>query len=39
MRAGTDQASVTATFEFDRMPDAIRAALTEAEIDIEPARR
>jgi len=36
VRAGTDQASVTATFEFDRLPDAVRAALVEAEIDIEP---
>ncbi|WP_353227078.1 DNA repair protein RecN [Novosphingobium sp.] len=36
VRAGTDQASVTATFEFDRLPDTIRAALVEAEIDIEP---
>jgi DNA repair protein RecN (Recombination protein N) len=36
VRAGTDQASVTATFEFDRLPDAIRAALAEAEIEIEP---
>ncbi|MFY8048357.1 MAG: DNA repair protein RecN [Erythrobacter sp.] len=30
------QASVTATFEFDRMPAAIRAALNEAEIEVEP---
>lgn len=36
VRAGTDQASVTATFEFDRLPDAIRAALAEADIAIEP---
>jgi DNA repair protein RecN (Recombination protein N) len=41
VRAGSDQANVTATFEFaqlpDRsMPDAVRAALHEAEIDIEP---
>eukprot|EP01037_Dinobryon_pediforme_P004465 gene4465-4511_t len=36
VRAGTEQASVTATFEFDSLPDAIRAALAEAEIDIEP---
>jgi DNA repair protein RecN (Recombination protein N) len=36
VRAGTDQASVTATFEFDHLPDAIRAALTEAGIDVEP---
>jgi len=36
VRAGTDQASVTATFEFDHMPDAVRTVLGEAEIDIEP---
>jgi DNA repair protein RecN (Recombination protein N) len=36
VRAGTDQASVTATFEFDQLPAAVRAALTEAEIEIEP---
>jgi DNA repair protein RecN (Recombination protein N) len=35
VRAGSDQASVTATFEFDRMPDAVRAALHEAEIEVE----
>ena len=36
VRAGTDQASVTATFEFDRMPDAVRGILGDAEIDLEP---
>ncbi|WP_420383059.1 DNA repair protein RecN [Novosphingobium sp.] len=36
VRAGTDLASVTATFEFATLPDAIRTALTEAEIEIEP---
>jgi DNA repair protein RecN (Recombination protein N) len=36
VRAGTDQASVTATFEFDHLPDAVRSLLGEAEIDIEP---
>ena len=36
VRAGTDLASVTATFEFDRLPDPIRAALSEAEVDVEP---
>ncbi len=36
VRSGEDQASVTATFEFDRMPAAIRAALNEAEIEVEP---
>ena len=33
VRAGEDQASVTATFEFDKLPPAIRSALTDAEID------
>ena len=36
VRAGEDQASVTATFEFDRLPDPIRHALAEAEVEIEP---
>ncbi|NLR72346.1 DNA repair protein RecN [Novosphingobium sp. ERN07] len=36
VRAGEDQASVVATFEFDRLPDAIRYALAEAEVDVEP---
>jgi DNA repair protein RecN (Recombination protein N) len=36
VRAGTDQASVTATFEFVSLPDAVRSVLTEAEIEIEP---
>lgn len=36
VRAGEDQASVTATFEFDRLPPAIRSALAEAEVDVEP---
>ena len=36
VRAGTDQASVTATFEFDALPPPIRAILHEAELDIEP---
>ena len=35
VRAGEDQASVTATFEFDRLPPAIRNALAEAEVEIE----
>ncbi len=35
VRAGTDQASVTATFEFSRLPDAIREVLADAEIDVE----
>ncbi|WP_068076324.1 DNA repair protein RecN [Novosphingobium lentum] len=36
VRAGEDQASVTASFEFDRLPPAIRAILAEAEVDVEP---
>jgi DNA repair protein RecN (Recombination protein N) len=36
VRAGTDQASVTATFEFDALPQPIRAILHEAELDVEP---
>jgi DNA repair protein RecN (Recombination protein N) len=36
VRAGEDQASVTATFEFDRLPDPIRHALAEADVEIEP---
>ncbi|AKH41319.1 DNA repair protein RecN (Recombination protein N) [Altererythrobacter atlanticus] len=36
VRAGEDQASVAATFEFDRLPASIREALNEAELDIEP---
>jgi DNA repair protein RecN (Recombination protein N) len=36
VRAGTDQASVTATFEFDRLPDALREAFAEAEIALDP---
>ncbi len=36
VRAGEDQGSVTASFEFDRLPQAIRAVLAEAEVDVEP---
>ena len=36
VRAGEEQASVTATFEFAVLPEAIRAALAEAEVEIEP---
>jgi DNA repair protein RecN (Recombination protein N) len=36
VRAGEDKASVTATFEFARLPSAIAAALDEAEIELEP---
>ncbi len=36
VRSGEDQASVVASFEFDRLPAPIRALLAEAEVDIEP---
>ena len=36
VRSGEEQASVTASFEFDRLPPAIRALLSEAELDVEP---
>ena len=36
VRSGEDQASVTASFEFDKLPPAIRSVLSEAEIDVEP---
>ena len=36
VRAGEDQASVVASFEFDRLPAPIRGILTEAELDVEP---
>lgn len=36
VRAGEEQASVTATFEFPRLPDIIRLALAEAEVELEP---
>ncbi|MEI6641608.1 MAG: DNA repair protein RecN [Novosphingobium sp.] len=36
IRAGTDEASVTATFEFARMPDSLATALAEAELAVEP---
>ncbi|MFZ5743332.1 MAG: DNA repair protein RecN [Pseudomonadota bacterium] len=36
VRAGEDQASVTASFEFTRLPDVVKAALAEAEVDVEP---
>ena len=35
LRAGADDASVTATFEFDTMPQALREALGEAGIEVE----
>ncbi len=36
VRAGEEQASVTATFDFAELPDALRNALAEAEVEIEP---
>jgi DNA repair protein RecN (Recombination protein N) len=36
VRAGEDQASVTATFEFAAMPGAIATLLDDAEVEIEP---
>ncbi|KRA83155.1 DNA repair protein RecN [Altererythrobacter sp. Root672] len=36
VRSGEDQASVTATFEFAELPDAIRLTLAEAEVELEP---
>ncbi|AKQ41979.2 DNA repair protein RecN [Aurantiacibacter atlanticus] len=36
VRAGEDQASVTATFEFAAMPDVILQALDDAEVELEP---
>ena len=36
VRGGEDLASVTATFEFARLPDPIRTALSDAEVDVEP---
>ncbi len=36
VRAGEDQASVTASFEFDRLPDPIREILAEAAFEVEP---
>jgi DNA repair protein RecN (Recombination protein N) len=36
VRAGADQASVTAAFEFAALPDPVRDALGEAEVEIEP---
>ena len=35
VRAGEDQASVTATFEFDRLPATVASALNEAEVKLE----
>jgi DNA repair protein RecN (Recombination protein N) len=36
VRAGEDKASAAASFEFARLPSAIAAALSEAEIELEP---
>lgn len=36
VRAGEDKASVTATFEFPRLPADITALLNDAEVEIEP---
>jgi DNA repair protein RecN (Recombination protein N) len=36
IRAGTEEASVTATFEFAKLPEVLAAALAEAEIAVEP---
>ncbi len=36
LRAGASEASVTALFEFDRFPAAIRSVLAAAELDFEP---
>lgn len=36
IRGGADQASVTATFEFARLPAELQLALVEADIEVEP---
>lgn len=36
VRAGASEASVTASFEFDKLPAPIRAILTESGLDVEP---
>ncbi|WP_209347816.1 DNA repair protein RecN [Pontixanthobacter sp. CEM42] len=36
IRAGEEQASATATFEFATLPDALREVLDDAEVEIEP---
>lgn len=36
VRGGAERASVTATFEFARLPHSVREALGEAEVEIEP---
>ncbi|MCT2400706.1 DNA repair protein RecN [Novosphingobium mangrovi (ex Huang et al. 2023)] len=36
VRAGEDGASVTASFDFSALPDAVRGAIDDAELEIEP---
>jgi DNA repair protein RecN (Recombination protein N) len=36
VRAGEEQASATATFEFSELPRTVREALAEAEVEVEP---
>ena len=36
VRAGEDKASVSASFEFEVLPEGIRAALAEAEVELDP---
>ena len=36
VRAGEEKASVTASFEFARLPEPVRAVLDDAEVEIEP---
>ncbi|WP_340587935.1 DNA repair protein RecN [Erythrobacter alti] len=36
VRSGEDQASATATFEFQKLPSAISDALADAEVEVEP---
>ena len=36
IRSGCDQASVTASFEFDKLPMPVRGVLGEAEVEVEP---
>ncbi|MBA4355164.1 MAG: DNA repair protein RecN, partial [Novosphingobium sp.] len=36
VRSGEDQASVTATFEFSRLPEPIQSSLADAAVDVEP---
>jgi len=39
VRAGEEQASVTATFEFAALPEPVRLALAEAEVELEPGEQ